>query len=514
MRSTAATAVWLAACLVVIDSTPLRADDQPQWGRRHTRNMVSSEKNLPDGFDAGRRNPDTGEIDLATTKNVKWVVRLGSQSCGTPVVAGGKIFVGTNNDAPRDARNQGDRGVMMCFDEATGKLLWQLVVPKLLAIKNSDWQYIGLTSTPAVENQRAYLVSNRGEVLCLDVEGMANGNDGPYTDEGRHMVPPGRPPLEPGPNNADIIWLYDMVAELGVCPHNSSNCSILVDGDLLYVCTSNGVEHTHNRVNNPAAPTLIVVHKKTGKLVARDDFGIGIDIIHGQWCSPALGRIGEKRLVFFGAGNGHLYAVAAIPSERADDWTGPLKNVWRFNGNPLAQTRDHVPIQHGYRTPSFEVIANPVVYKNRVYLTFTQDCWHGGRSGFLACIDATKTGVVTRSALRWSYDRIGSCSSTVSISDGLLYIAEYAGRLHCLDAETGKCYWVHEAGGPIWGSTLVADGKVYLGTGRLNFWVLAAGKELKVINRIRLRDRMFASPVAANGVLYVTTNKHLYAVAK
>ena len=72
------------------------------------------------GFEPGRRNPDTDNIDLATTKNVKWVARLGNQTYGSPVVAAGKVFVGTNNEAPRDPRIEGDRGVMMCFDEKTG----------------------------------------------------------------------------------------------------------------------------------------------------------------------------------------------------------------------------------------------------------------------------------------------------------------------------------------------------------------------------------------------------------
>ena len=93
-----------------------------------------------------------------------------------------------------------------------------------------------------------------------------------------------------------------------------------------------------------------------------------------------------------------------------------------------------------------------------------------------------------------------------------MYVASFDGKLHCLDAETGKPYWVHEAGGPIWSSTLVADGRVYLGTGRQTFWILRAGKTLDVIRRIRMRDEVNTTPVAANGTLYVATTKHLYAV--
>ncbi len=114
------------------------AADQPQWGRAWTRNLVSDEKNLPDGFD-----PET-------KKNVKWVVDLGTQSHSTPMVAGGRIFIGTNNTNPRDPRHAGDRGVFMCLDEKDGHLLWQLVVPKLEDDKYFDWPETGMSSEATI----------------------------------------------------------------------------------------------------------------------------------------------------------------------------------------------------------------------------------------------------------------------------------------------------------------------------------------------------------------------------
>jgi len=497
----------------------LRAEDQPLWGQRDSRNLVSAEKGLPDGFDPGKRDPDTGLVDLATTRNVRWVSRLGNQTYGSPVIAGGKVFVGTNNEEPRDPRIQGDRGVLMCFDEKTGSFLWQLVVPKLDEIKWADWHYVGVTSPPSVEDDRAYLVSNRCEVMCLDVKGMADGNDGPYTDEGRHMVPAGDKPLAPRDKDADIIWLYDMVAEADVYPHNASSCSILVHGDLLYVCTGNGVEWTHEKVPKPESPTLVVLDKRTGKLVARDDFRMGTNVIHGQWSSPSLGQVEGKPRMFLGGGDGCVYAFEPLnvnthTNDTADRKPTLLKNAWKFNGHPLAQTQDDVPIEHGYDCASYEVFSMPVFYDNRIYVTVSQDPWYKKKLGWLVCIDAAIHGDVTRSGLVWSYKGTGATLSTVSIADGLLYVADYAGRLHCLDAKTGECYWVHDAGRPIWSSTLVADGKVYLGTGRNLFWVLAHSKQLDVINRIRMPDRIFTTPTAANGVLYVATNKRLYAVRR
>jgi len=506
----------LGLCLMagLIAAGRLDAADQPQWGEAWTRNLVSAEKDLPDAFDAGQRDPATGEIDLKSTEKVKWVARLGDITYGTPIVAGGRIYVGTNNGKPRDERIQGDRGVLMCFDEKNGAYLWQLNLPKLTWIKWSDWFHIGITSPPTIEGDRAYLVSNRGEVMCLDVDGMADGNDGPLVDEGRLMAEEGQPPLTPGKQDADILWLLDIPRELKAEPHNAANASVLVHGDLLYVPTANGVEWTHKFVVHPEAPNMIAVDKRTGRLVARDDFNIGPDITHGQWTSVALGRVGEKELGLFGSGSGVLYAFEMLRPSAADGPAQKIPCVWKFHGHPLAQTQDHVAPDHQHDSTSYQVTAMPVFHKNRVYLTFTQEPFHRMKLGWLVCIDATKTGDVTRNGLAWSYDKIGSSTSTVAIADGLVYAAGFDGRLHCLDAETGEVYWVQEVGGPLASSPLVADGKVYLGNDRQQFWILAAGKQPKVLATIRMRDKISATATAANGVLYVATWKHLYAIEK
>src|SRR3954464_1009981 len=179
------------------------ASDWPQWGGTQYRDMYSKEKGLPDKFDPGKPKSGTEEIDLATTKNVKWVAKVGSQSYGNTTVAGGKIFIGTNNENPRDPKHQGDRSILMCFDEKTGEFLWQLVVPKLASGKVNDWENLGLLSSPMVEGNRVYLVTSRCEVICLDTEGLKNGNDGDFKDEGQYIAGPGKPPEEVSDTDAD-----------------------------------------------------------------------------------------------------------------------------------------------------------------------------------------------------------------------------------------------------------------------------------------------------------------------
>ena len=184
--------------------------------------MFSPQRGLPDSFGKIELKPDSDEISTNAVKNLKWIAKLGQQSYGNVTVAGGKVFIGTNNEPPRDPKHQGDRSILLCFDEKTGAFLWQLVVPKLASGKVNDWESLGLLSSPTVEGDRVYIVTSRCEVMCLDVNGMANGNDGPFKDEANYCVkdvlldrgkPTERksPPIEPGPRDADIIWVYDMI---------------------------------------------------------------------------------------------------------------------------------------------------------------------------------------------------------------------------------------------------------------------------------------------------------------
>ena len=496
----------LASLLVLaMRSAVVFAGDHPQWGERFSRNMVSDETGLPDSFD-----PETG-------RNTKWSVPLGTSCYSTPVVSGGKVLVGTNNEQPRDPQHDGDRGVLMCFNETDGSLAWQLVVPKLEGDIYLDWPRAGMCSPATVEGDRVYTVTNRDEVVCLDLHGMANGNDGPFRDEGRHMAPRDQPPMEVGPIDAAILWLLDLRTAAGVRPHDSAHCSILLDGPYLYVNTSNGLNSMHTGVERPEAPSLVVVDKATGELLARDREEIGPRIFHSTWSSPAMGEVNGRRVVFFAGGDGVCYAFDALKRTERTSFSTPrqvetLQRVWRFDCDPTGPKENvHSYIRNRRESPS-NIKSMPVFHNGRIYVTHGGDIWWGKRQSWLKCIDATQTGEITKSGLVWSYELDSHCCSTPAIHDGLVYAADCGGKVHCVDAQTGRPHWVHDAERDIWASPLVADGKVYIGTRRGAFWVFAAGKERRVLSSIRLEAPVISTAVAANGTLYVSTMKRLYAL--
>jgi outer membrane protein assembly factor BamB len=495
--------------------------------------MVCGETGLPAGFEPGRKDPQGSGISMETTKRVKWVARLGSNAYGNPTVAGGRVYVGTDDltlaDDSRFNRSKG--GLLKCFDEETGNLVWQLATPVRKKGMHPEihfgHQHLGVCSSPTVEDDRIYIVGSAGDVLCLDVQGQANGNDGPYQSEGTFMAGEDNDPIELEPADGDIVWRYDPLDELGVCPHDDDSCSILIGGDFLYLGTSNGIDGPHEKILAPNAPAIIVLNKHTGRLVAQEAIGLSSRLYHAQWSSPSMGEVGDKILIFFGGGDGKCYAFAALTEEPQKPV--PLELVWSFDCLPEDyKYRDGklIPYYEGDKRKSWstnkndgkfvgpsQVIATPVCYKDRVYVPIGQDPAHGRGKGLLYCIDATQTGDVTTSGCIWSYDELDRSMSTVTIAGGLVYAADVAGRLHCLDAETGEVQWVHDMKAETWGGALVADGKLFLGN-KEKFLILAAGREPKVLSEIRLGSPAYSTPIAANGVLYVASQKYLWAVKK
>jgi outer membrane protein assembly factor BamB len=465
----------LVVPIVVLAAIGLRtgdhfaAGDWPMWGGTLARNMTSGETGI------------ATEWDTAAGANVKWVAALGSTSYGNPVVAGGKVFVGTNNDRPRHPDVEGDKGIVMAFREADGAFLWQMVHDKLETGEVNDWPYQGVCSSPTVEGDRLYYVSNRGEVVALDTDGFLDGeNDGPMSAEARA-----------GETDADVVWTYDMIGELGVYPHNMTSSAPAVHGDLVIVNTSNGTDE-EGYVPSPQAPDLVALNRQTGELVWRAA-PVGEWILHGQWSSPAIAEVDGVVQVVIGQGDGWVRGY--------DVTDGTL--LWEFDTNP---------IEAEWPTTRNNVIATPVVWNDTVFIANGQDPESGEGDGRLHAIDATERGDISESGLVWRTEEIRRSLSTVAIADGLLYVADFSGYLRCLDVETGDELWVYDTFAAVWGSPLVVDGKVYLGDEDGDVVVLRAGRELEVLAENNLGSLIYGAPIAANGVLFINTVSDLYAL--
>jgi outer membrane protein assembly factor BamB len=459
----------LATAASIVASDP-GSGDWPMWGGTPDRNMVSNMKGLPTDW------------DVATKKNVKWVAELGSQSYGNPVVSGGIVFVGTNNELLRDKTQGGDRGVLMAFRESNGEFLWQHTHAKLESGRANDWPFQGVASSPLVMGDRLYYVSNRGVVFCIDIQGFRdNENDGVKDEK------------LTGQSDADVIWSFDMMEQVGSYPHNMSNSSPVALGPFIYVSTSNGQDESHVNVPSPRAPSIIALNRETGEL-AWEDNSVEDRVLHGQWSTPAVGRIGGVDQVVSAQGDGWVRGYDAT--------TG--KKLWEFDTNP----KDSV-----WPRTRNELIATPVIYQDRIYIGNGQDPEHGEGIGHFYAIDPTKRGDITQSGLLWHYDKIRRSISTAAIADGIVYISDFSGFLHALDITSGKPFWTHDVFAAVWGSPFLVDGKVYLGDEDGDVVVLQHGKEKKVLAEMNMGSAVYGTVVPANGAIILNNRNQLFSLA-
>lgn len=436
--------------LLVAGVALLRAEDWPMMGGRPERNMVARETGLP------------GE--WSDTKNFKWAAALGDVTYGSPVIAGGRVFIGTNNDDPAVKVK---RGVLKCFAENDGRLLWRAVHEKL-ADSAEDDSAIGICSTPCVDGERVYYVSNRAELVC---RAAADGRE---------------------------VWVLDLRARLGVTPNQASSSSPLVADGRVFVVTGQGANNKTGIIKNPGAPSFIAVDAATGKVVWQDS-SPGAKIITGQWGSPGYGVVDGRPQVVFPGGDGWLYSFEPTSG----------KPLWKFNCKAHEKTA-----ANGEPETPFNLVAAPVFADGRVFVAIGEPEASAG-PGALRCIDPRQYGDVTRTAELWRVggETFNDSLSTVAVHGGLVYAADSTGVLVCLEADTGKKLWTYDHLANIWGSPLVADGKVYVQTGEGVVHVFATGREKKLLAKIdSLPDLAHGTPVAANGVLYITGQKKLYAL--
>lgn len=649
--ATSAPRTTAAAVSNPVDKTAnatIEPGDWRQWGGTSYRNNTPIGTNIPTDWAVGKFDRKTQEWIPDEARNIKWVARVGSQTYGNPVVSGGRVFIGTNNQGGWVNRypSEIDLGCLICFDEEDGSFLWQDSSEKLPTGRVHDWPYQGICCAPLVEGERLWFVTSRGEVKCLDTQGYYDGeDDGPVQnqlvrlfdvmqneDASKDRVAPIVAALGDGELNdtirelfaargaelpsvvgiktetpgkkwavtasvgdaersfqvtltgtklsafklvtandkheSDTIWVYDMMGNLAVSQHNMCSCSVTALGDILFVNTSNGVEEFHNYIPSPDAPSFIAMDKNTGEVLWTDK-SPGLNILHGQWSSPTVATLGGVPQVIFGGGDGWVYSFSA---DKGKD--GKPELLWTFDANP----KESEWILGGRGTRN-NIIATPVVYDGLVYVAVGQDPEHGEADGHLWCLNPNKRGDVSpelamkiegdkrtplahrrlqavnpedgevavdneNSAVVWHYsqsDQNGdgkfdfeetmhrSCG-TVAIKDDLLFISDFSGLFHCLDAKTGEVHWTHDMLAAAWGSPLIVDGYVYVGDedGDVSIFRLSADPktamkkvegELWALNAdeegypTNMGNSVYSTPIVANNVLFIANRTHLFAIA-
>ena len=188
--------------------------------------------------------------------------------------------------------------------------------------------------------------------------------------------------------------------------------------------------------------------KRSGEVVWRA-IGPGEHVLHGQWSSPVAANVNGRIQVLFGGGDGWLRSYDAASGHE----------VWRFDGNP----KDARWLPRPGVLSRSSIIASPVFADGRVFVAMGQSPGHGNGPSLIHAISPNGQGDVTGSRLLWTSREVGRVVGTPIAKDGLLYVGDLGGTIHCLDAATGAHVWKHETNEAIWGSLLLAGDRLYVG---------------------------------------------------
>jgi outer membrane protein assembly factor BamB/HEAT repeat protein len=440
----------------------------------------------PGHYAASVRSSPPQDWDIKSGRNIVWSAGLGNETFGRPVVSGSAVYVGSDNGRFRNKACGEECGVLMAFEVSTGAFLWQDSAPRLNR-GTGDFLLPSTTSGPYVEGDRLYYVTAECQLRSLDTRGFRDGeNDGLFKDEQFQDE-----------QSADVIWELDMGVRLGVFPHEACNSDVRTAGGLLFVSTSNGRNEGHTGVPSPRAPSLIAVDKRSGEVVWRA-IGPGENVLHGQWSSPATADVNGRLQVFFGGGDGWLRAYDAISG----------RELWKFDGNP--PDAKWLPRPGVFSRSS--IIASPVYADGRVFIAMGQDPSHGDGPSVVYGINANGQGNVTGSRILWNYRGAGRVIGTPVLKDGLLYVGDLGGVVHCLDAATGAVVWTQGTNAPIWGSLTAAGDRLYVGNTDGVMTVLRAGRRKQELARIEMDAPLYSRPDAVGDSLYVATAARLYRI--
>jgi outer membrane protein assembly factor BamB len=507
--------------------TAASADDWPSLGRDRSRNSVSPERNPPLSWQVKKGSIQAANAKIETKteedRNIRWSADFHGRAYGSPIVSQGLVWIGTSYW--EDDKKPG--GMLRCFRESDRATVYERCSDPLpLRVHDSGWTGIG--GSPLVEGDHLWYVTNRWEVVCLDI--------GPLL---RSVGPPKE------------RWIVDMVKEFGVFPRATvmgppRHCSIAPSlGDRIFVTTGNGTDDADIGAPAPKAPALVCLDKNNGKALWTDR-SPGGNVHCTEASSPLVAEIAGRTQVIVPQGDGWLRSF--------DPTDGKI--LWSFDLN----RKETILISGGPGTRNFSW-SSPVLYENRIYVTTGQMAENGEGPGRLLCVDPTKSGDISselavdhegkqlpqrrvqaviakdgeraipnpNSGLVWELDSSAKeferqyhrSLSSVAIHDGLLITTDLSGLVHCLDARTGKWHWSHDLFAASWTNPLIVNGHIFVTDEDGDVTILRLSADPKVaiptdssLLDINVAQSIYASPVFANGTLYVATVDKLYAIGR
>ena len=151
-------------------------------------------------------------------------------------------------------------------------------------------------------------------------------------------------------------------------------------------------------------------------------------------------------------------------------------------------------------------IPSAVHHDGTIYLS------RGYRNSDILALRPGGRGDVSASHMRWRMPNGGSYVPSIVYYEGLLYMTNEVGVVTCAEAETGKVVWKERLSGIFFASPVAADGKIYLLSETGEMFVLRAGRKAEVLAKNELGERFLASPAIAGGTIYLRGDGTLFGI--
>lgn len=396
------------------------------------------------------RSAETGLPDRWSPQGDNLAWRVPFGARSAPVAFGDRLYVLT---ASGDAATTQER--LVALDAETGKVIWD----RRFSIYLSDVpQHRAAWASPAVDPATGIIY-----VFTVGAQLVA-------------VAPDGR-----------VLWDRSLPEEYGaITTHGGRTTSPIVTGDKVILNTLLLAWGDLNRPGN----RYMAFDKRTGQTIwISSPQSRHFDT---NYSTPIVVDIDGVRAMIVGGTDGAFHALRVNTGE-------PL---WRIDVSKRA-------------------ILNSALYRDGVaYLTHGEENLGTTEMGMVAAIDARGRGDLASDRFKWrTFGFLPTFASPV-MDDQRLYSVDNGAILAAFDLQTGKKVWERSFGTLQKGSPVLADGKLYLGTENGKFFILrpsATGVEVldeDLLGTATDPEPIIASPIVADGRVYVTSMEAIYAIGK
>jgi outer membrane protein assembly factor BamB len=434
-------------------------------------------------------------VEIGPNRNVKWKVAVPG-GLSSPIVAGDKLVL---------TAFEGGKLYTVAYRRADGKEAWRAAAPaKQLEVYHKA-EGSPAASTPATDGERIVSYFGSCGLFCYDLSGKE-------------------------------LWRFEMPPAVTVAGFGSGTSPVLVDGTVILVR------------DETKAPKIIALDAATGKprweKKRQSPASYSTPVVWATAAGKQVVAVGHGRMIGYDLKTGaEKWSVAGMPS-------GPCSSPVTAAGTLFfAGWSPGGPDDKENQMPTFDALLkladtnkDGVISREEAAKTFLKDYfdnldankdgkltraeWDAARQFMLMgknsafALRAGGSGDVTKSHLLWKKKKGLPYVSSALVYRGQYVMVRDGGMVTAYDAKRGKEVYLQArvaAAGRYYASPVAANGYIYLTSlddGTVTVLKAGASKPEVVVRNPALGERVAATPAVADDTLYVRTARHLYAFAE